>query len=233
MSVSRTPIAPGAESPTSAPASVAGHGPRRAEARRIERFYGAVAGLYDGMFDWALAPGRRRALAALAPTRGQRILEIGVGTGLSLPHYPPGCDVVGVDVSEAMLERARARLAGLERPGIRLRRMDATRLRFDDGAFDGVFAPYVISVVPDPERVLRECARVCRPGGTVVVVNHFRSESSLLGAVERASTPASRLVGFRLDLPVSTVTSTPGLDPVGEERVNLFGLWRVLTLRRA
>jgi phosphatidylethanolamine/phosphatidyl-N-methylethanolamine N-methyltransferase len=200
--------------------------------RRVEKVYGVLARVYDDFFDWALGPGRRRAVSRLAVARGERVLEVGVGTGLSLPQYPAGCEVVGIDISEPMLERARLRLDGLRSAAIRLERMDARDIRFPDAHFDKVLAPYVISVVPDPDRVLAEMARICRPGGTIIVVNKFQSGARVVAALERLVTPLSTWIGFRLDLPVSTVTRTPGLTLVHEERVNLFGLWRLLELRK-
>ena len=156
-------------------------------------------------------PGRRYAVSLLTPHAGERILEVGVGTGLSLPLYPNGCDVVGIDISDPMLDRARARLSGLDHANVVLKRMDARKIAYPDGHFDKVLAPYVISVVPDPSRVMAEMARVCRPGGTVIVVNHFQSTFAPLAALEHLITPLSTWIGFRMDLPVAAVTGTPGL----------------------
>jgi phosphatidylethanolamine/phosphatidyl-N-methylethanolamine N-methyltransferase len=200
--------------------------------RRVERVYGVLARVYDDFFDWALGPGRRYAVRRLGAKEGERVLEVGVGTGLTLPLYPPTCRVVGIDISEPMLDRARTRLSGLDGRSVRLERMDARAMRFSDGSFDKVFAPYVISVVPDPAAVMAECARVCRPGGTVLVVNKFQSLFPPLALLERAATPASTWIGFRMDLPVETVTRTPGLRLVRKERVNMLGLWTLLELER-
>ena len=202
------------------------------DSRRVERVYGVLARVYDGFFDWALGPGRRYAVSRLPIRAGDRVLEVGVGTGLTLPHYPEECRVTGIDISDAMLERARERLDELSRPDIELRRMDARKLAFADDAFDHVLAPYVISVVPEPERVMAEMRRVCKPGGTVMVVNHFASDNVVLRAIERVLTPLTQWIGFRMDLPVTTVTGTRGLDLIREERVNLFRLWRLLEMRR-
>src|SRR5512139_3199704 len=111
------------------------------EYRKVVRVYGILAKVYDEGFDWALGPGRRRAIEALAPAPGARVLEVGVGTGLSLPLYPPQVHVSGIDISEAMLDRARARLESLGRDDVDLRMMDATDLAYGDGTFDAVFAP--------------------------------------------------------------------------------------------
>ena len=200
--------------------------------RRVEKVYGVLARVYDSFFDWALGPGRRYAVSQLTPRAGEKILEVGVGTGLSLPLYPTGCHVVGIDISDPMLERARTRLEGLEHAEVRLERMDARAITYDDGHFDKVLAPYVISVVPDPDKVMAEIVRVCRPGGTVIVVNHFQSALAPLAWLEHLLTYLSTWVGFRMDLPVAAVTRTPGLVLVRKQRVNLLGLWHLLEFRR-
>jgi phosphatidylethanolamine/phosphatidyl-N-methylethanolamine N-methyltransferase len=163
---------------------------------------------------------------------GERVLEVGVGTGLSLPYYPADCHVSGVDISEPMLEQARERAEGLGGRWIDLRLMDARELAYADDSFDHVLAPYVISVVPEPARVMAEIARVCKPGGTVLVVNHFASRARPLRLAERALTPISKWIGFRLDVPREIVTGTPRLEVLAERRVNLFGLWRLIEMRR-
>ena len=203
------------------------------DSRRVERVYSILARVYDTAFDWALGPGRRIAVSALPVKNGDRVLEVGVGTGLSLPFYPSGCHISGVDISEAMLERARERVGELGRRDIDLRRMDASALSYPDETFDHVLAPYVISVVPEPDRVMDEIRRVCKPGGTVMVVNHFHSSGpGVLRWGESLLTPATQWIGFRLDEPLSSVTGTPGLDTVRIEKVNLFGLWKLIELQR-
>ena len=201
--------------------------------KRTERVYSVLARVYDGFFDWALGPGRRYAVKRLAVEPGDRVLEVGVGTGLSLPVYPPGAEVIGIDISEPMLERARARLDALEREDVFLQRMDARAMAYPDGHFDRLLAPYVISVVADPAKVLHEMVRVCRPGGTIIVVNHFQSDFRPLAWVERLLSPLSTWIGFRMDTPVETVTRTPGLTLIRRERVNLLGLWTLLEFRRS
>jgi phosphatidylethanolamine/phosphatidyl-N-methylethanolamine N-methyltransferase len=110
--------------------------------------------------------------------------------------------------------------------------MDARKLAYPDGTFDHVLAPYVISVVPEPQRVMEEVRRVCKPGGTVIVVNHFRSSNRVLRSLERGLTPASQWIGFRLDLPLETVTAMGGFEVLSLERVNLLGMWRLIELQR-
>jgi len=200
--------------------------------RRVERVYGVLAKVYDDFFDWALGPGRRYAVSRLPLGDGDSVLEVGVGTGLSLPLYPSNCRVTGIDISEAMMERARARVERLGRTNLELRRMDARNLHFADESFDHVLAPYVISVVPEPGRVMSEIRRVCRIAGTVVVVNHFGSRNPILGWMEGLLSPATQWLGFRMDVPLEAVVDTPGLEVVKIERVNLLGMWRVVVMRR-
>jgi len=202
------------------------------ESRRVERVYSMLARVYDDCFDWALGPGRRTAIQRLGIRPGGRVLEVGVGTGLSFPHYPKACRVTGIDISVPMLEQARERAEGLDGLDVELLKMDARALELPDDSFDHVLAPYVISVVPQPERVMAEIRRVCKPGGTVIVVNQFLSANPLLGVADRLLTPATRWIGFRMDLPMKIVTRTPGLTIEKIERVNLFGLWHLLQLRR-
>jgi phosphatidylethanolamine/phosphatidyl-N-methylethanolamine N-methyltransferase len=202
------------------------------DSRRVEKVYSVLSRVYDGAFDWALGPGRRKAVERLPVRSGDRVLEVGVGTGLSLPHYPDDCRLTGIDITEAMLDQARQRVTALGRDRVDLRVMDAQQLAFPDNSFDHVVAPYVISVVPEPRRVMQEIRRVCRPGGTVVVVNHFIGTNRARSLAERVCTPASQWLGFRLDLPIEVVTRAEGLRPTSVEAVNLFGLWTLVAMRR-
>lgn len=202
------------------------------ESRRVERVYSVLARVYDGFFGWVLGPGRRRAVAQLSPAAGDRVLEVGVGTGLSLPLYAAGSFITGVDISEPMLEQAQERADAIGRSGVDLHVMDARSLAFPSGTFDAVLAPYIVSVVPDPDKVMAEIARVVRPGGTVIVVNRFRTENRFVQAIERLLTPLTCWIGFRLDLPLETVTRTPGLRVERVERANLFGMWKIVVLQR-
>ncbi|HEX6944592.1 MAG TPA: methyltransferase domain-containing protein, partial [Casimicrobiaceae bacterium] len=131
-----------------------------------------VAGVYEklaSVYDWVFGPtlhaGRLQAMQRMAIAPNDRILEVGVGTGINLALYPKDCQLTGIDLSEGMLEKAHERVAEKAMRNVRLLQMDATRLNFEDDSFDIVYAPYLISVVPDPVRVASEMRRVCRPGG--------------------------------------------------------------------
>lgn len=198
----------------------------------IDRFYNRFARVYDLVFDKVMHPGRVAAVRTMGLAPGQRVLEVGVGTGLNLPLYPAGVRVVGVDVSGPMLAKAhrRARALGLE--GIELHEMDACDLGFADESFDHVYAPYVVSVVPDLPAAMAEMKRVCRPGGSIVIVNHFHSRNPVGAWFEKTFTPLTHHVGFRMDLPVRAVLDEPELELRQNRRVNLFGMWRLIVLRK-
>ena len=204
------------------------------QAERIERAYSHYAGIYDLVFDHILKPGRRAAVRALDPLPGERVLEIGIGTGLSLPYYPAHCHITGIDLSAPMLQEAeKKRRSEFPLHDVDLIQMDASRLEFPDGAFDRILASYVLSTVPDAATVLGEIVRVCRPGGRVVVVNHFRSSFPPAALVERILRPVTWLFGFRLDLPLQVVTTHPDIHVERAARTNLLGLWRLLSCRVA
>ena len=131
---------------------------------------------------------------------GDRVLEVGVGTGINLSLYPTEATVTGIDFSAEMLEKARERMSRKGVRNARLLQMDAADLKFDDRSFDIVYAPYLISVVPDPVKVAREMYRVCRPGGRVIILNHFLSPNALVSRVERWMSPATIHIGFKSDL---------------------------------
>src|SRR3982751_3138702 len=134
--------------------------------------YDKLAKVYDIIFGPTLHPGRLRAIERMDIQPGERVLEVGVGTGINLSLYPRNCSVTGIDFSASMLEKARERVARKEMGNVRLLQMDAADLKFADNSFDVVYAPYLISVVPDPIKVADEMRRVCRPGGRIIVLNH-------------------------------------------------------------
>jgi phosphatidylethanolamine/phosphatidyl-N-methylethanolamine N-methyltransferase len=148
--------------------------------------YGSLTPVYDLICGALLQPGRRRAMAMLEPRAGERILEVGVGTGYGINDYPEGCRVVAIDLSRPMLERAARRIDARHAAMVRLVQMDALHLAFPDGRFDAVYVPHTISVVKDPIAVGRELVRVCKPGGRILFLNHFEGipeTTNLLNAV--------------------------------------------------
>jgi phosphatidylethanolamine/phosphatidyl-N-methylethanolamine N-methyltransferase len=202
------------------------------ERQVIEKAYRRYAKIYDTCFGSLFEPGRRLAIEMLDCRPGQRILEVGIGTGLSLPFYPAGVRVAGIDISHEMLRGAQARLrrqaAG---PEVLLARMDAERLAFADDRFDKVVAMYVASVVPSPIRLVEEMRRVCRPGGELFIVNHFRNTHPVIGRVERLLAPLSDMVGFHPDFCLDRFCRDTGLEIDEQVPVNAFGYWTLLRVR--
>jgi phosphatidylethanolamine/phosphatidyl-N-methylethanolamine N-methyltransferase len=163
----------------------------------IEKAYARWAPIYDVVFGAVFDPGRQAAIIA-AEAKGGRILDVGVGTGLSLPDYAPSSRVFGVDLSEPMLRKAYERVRALDLCQVDgLAVMDAQRLAFADGSFDVVVAQFVITAVPNPEATLDEFARVVRPGGEIILVNHLGAESGFRYVFEQVFAPLARRLGWR------------------------------------
>lgn len=199
----------------------------------VERFYAQMAGTYDWVFGPLLEAGRREAMRSLGLRGSDRVLEVGVGTGLTARFYPPGCQVVGIDISEPMLRRAHRHTTAAGTRRIALSRMDASSLAFPDRSFDVVYAAYVMTVVPDPARALREMARVCRPNGRIVLLNHFRSTNPWLANAERWVSRLAARAAIRTDLHLPTLLADCGLSARSVRRVNRPGLWSLVECRRA
>jgi phosphatidylethanolamine/phosphatidyl-N-methylethanolamine N-methyltransferase len=201
------------------------------EAALMARVYDKLSSVYDVAFGPVMQAGRRRAIEVMGEAEGLRILEVGVGTGLNLSLYRSGSDVTGIDFSSQMLDRAEERAA---REGLRPRlfQMDAEALRFPDASFDVVYAPYLISVVPDPVRVLREVWRVCRPGGTLLVLNHFRSEHPVVSRVEQWLSPLTVHIGFKADVDRHALFAQAGIEPDWAEKVNWPRIWTLVHCQR-
>jgi phosphatidylethanolamine/phosphatidyl-N-methylethanolamine N-methyltransferase len=194
----------------------------------VARVYEKLASVYDIAFGPALHPGRVHALQRMGIRPGDRILEVGVGTGINASLYPRDCGVIGIDLSGSMLEKARERVARKHIRNVRLLEMDAADLKFADGTFDIVYAPYLISVVPDPVAVAREMRRVCRPGGRIVVLNHFRSANPLLAWIERVISPFTVHIGFKSDLDLPAFLTQAELKPISIEKVNTPRIWSLV-----
>jgi phosphatidylethanolamine/phosphatidyl-N-methylethanolamine N-methyltransferase len=157
----------------------------------------------------------------LAPAHGESVLEIGVGTGLSAVAYPESCRVVGIDISPAMLARARTRLRRCGAGHVSLCLMDAERLAFADARFDAVYAPYVLNVIPDPVLVAREMARVCRPDGRIVMLNHFARTDGAGSPVDAFLGKLAARFDINWHINLDAVLIAAGLTRQSVEQVNL------------
>jgi phosphatidylethanolamine/phosphatidyl-N-methylethanolamine N-methyltransferase len=195
----------------------------------VERVYEKLAASYDWVFGPTLHPGRLQAISKMAVAPGSKVLEVGVGTGINASLYPSDCEVVGIDFSASMLEKARERLSRKGIRNMRLLQMDAADLKFPDDTFDIVYAPYLISVVPDPVKVAAEMRRVCRPGGRIIFLNHFRSPNPVLSKAERMISPLTIHIGFKADLDLPAFLAQAGLKPVSIQKVNVPRIWSLVT----
>jgi phosphatidylethanolamine/phosphatidyl-N-methylethanolamine N-methyltransferase len=195
----------------------------------VERVYERLASVYDLTFGPTLHPGRLQARDRMVIAPGDHILEVGVGTGINASLYPSNCHVTGIDLSTSMLDKARERVARQGLRNIRLLEMDASSLTFADDSFDIVYAPYLVSVVPDPVQVVREMRRVCRPGGRIIILNHFRSANPVLSRIERALSPFTVHIGFKSDLDLPGFLAQAELSPISIEKVNFPRIWSLVT----
>ncbi|WP_447975176.1 class I SAM-dependent methyltransferase [Nitrospira sp. Kam-Ns4a] len=196
--------------------------------KKIERVYSNYAGFYDQIFGRIFHESREAAVRNLKIQPGERILEVGVGTGLSLPLYPATCKVVGIDLSPGMLKKAEERIERHRLRHIELFRMDAGQMEFPDDSFDTVMAAYVVTAVPDYRKVVTEMIRVCRPGGRIIMLNHFSNGNKLIAAVEKVISPLCKHIGFRTDLSLDNVLAGTSLLVARKEKVNPFRFWHLV-----
>ncbi len=203
----------------------------------MEKAYARWAPVYDVLCGPVFLNGRRAAASA-ARAVGGRILEIGVGTGLSFDDYDDTTEITGIDISEPMIARARERAKSGRYPFVKeLSVMDAHDLGYPDASFDCVVAQFVITLVEDPERVLSECARVLRPGGQIILVNHLYSERGLAAAVERLLAQKAHMVGLRPEFPFQRLAAWAqkhgGAELVERRKLKPFGVYTLVRFQRA
>jgi len=202
----------------------------------VETAYARWAPIYDAICGPVMLKGRRVA-AAEARSHGGKILEVGVGTGLSFDDYDASTEITGIDLSEPMLDKARAKMATGRYPWVkRVLQMDAHRMSFPDASFDCVVAQFVITLVENPEQVLSECHRVVKPGGRIILVNHLYSEVGVAAAVERWTAQRTRGLGLRPEFPFARLEAwaQSNKDAVLIERRKIppFGLYTLVCFER-
>ena len=195
---------------------------------QIERVYSNYAGVYDRLFGRVFQDSREAVVRNLSIRPAERVLEVGVGTGLCLPLYPAHCEITAIDVSDAMLQKAAARVKDQGLTNVKLLQMDAGAMTFADDSFDLVIAAYVVTAVPDYRKLMSEMVRVSRPGGRLVLLNHFTQASPMIAAVEKAISPICVKIGFRTDLSVDEVIDGWPLIKERDDRVKPLGMWHVV-----
>jgi len=190
--------------------------------------YRRYARNYDRLFGRILEPGRKLAIKKMNCLPGERVLEVGIGTGLSLPLYPERTCVVGIDISPHMLARSNRRISleGMRNANLGL--MDAGNMSFPDNCFDKAAAIYVASVVQNPFSMVSEMKRVCKQGGDLFFLNHFTNGNGLIGVYESLLSPFAKLIGFRPTFSIDDFVSDSSLDVVEIASVNMFGCWTLI-----
>lgn len=191
----------------------------------LERVYTQYSPVYDQTFGKAFNQARESVVTGLTIAPNEAVLEVGVGTGMALPLYPRHCRIVGIDLSEGMLKKAEEQIARHSLEHVSLQRMDAGAMSFEDSSFDLVMAAYVVTAVPDYRKVVAEMIRVCRPGGRVVMLNHFSNGNKYIAAVEKLISPMCRRIGFRTDLSLNHVLEGTALQVTRKEKMNPFQYW--------
>jgi len=198
----------------------------------VKNSYKVWAPVYDKTFGAITTAGRKRAIGHINTRKG-KVLEVGVGTGLSLKHYKSHLRVTGVDVSTHMLAKARKKVIkrGLDHvEGIH--EMDAREMTLPDNHFDTVVAMYLVSVVPEPERVISEMARVCKPGGEVLIVNHFATEKGALSLMEKAMAPFANKIGWHSDFSIHRIMGEDDLTVQDQKKLPPLGMFTFLRLEK-
>jgi phosphatidylethanolamine/phosphatidyl-N-methylethanolamine N-methyltransferase len=196
------------------------------------KLYSEFAPLYDKIFGKIFYNRLEKVIEDLDIPAGSKVLEVGAGTGTSFPAYPTHCEVTGVDLAPDMLARARQKIEENGWSHLKVIEMDALDLKFSDNTFDYVMAFHVVTVVPDPVRMIAEAKRVCKPGGKIVIVNHFTTDMPVLGAVTRALDPITRWLGWRTDLQLRPFIENTRLNVEKIYKLNKASLYTVLVCRK-
>ena len=194
------------------------------KASLIELTYRRFAPIYDAIFGAVLQPGRKRGVQALNCEADHQVLEVGVGTGLSLDLYPDTVKLVGIDLCPDMLKRAQERVRVRNLHNVHaLVQMDGRRMSFPSNSFDKVIAMYVIPALDDPRPLVAEMRRVCKPEGELVFINHFQSNRAVVGTIERLLSPLWRWLNYRDDLKLEDFLRDARLEVIETHDTNIFG----------
>jgi len=196
------------------------------------KLYSEFAPLYDKIFGKIFYSRLESVIEDLDIPPGAKVLEVGAGTGTSFPAYPTHCQVTGIDLAPDMLARAQRKIRDNGWTHLTVREMNALDLKFPDDSFDYVMAFHVVTVVPDPIRMIAEAKRVCKPGGKIVIVNHFTSDFPLLGSLTEALDPITRLLGWRTNLRLKPFIKTTNLPVERVYKLSKASLYTVLHGRK-
>lgn len=205
---------------------------KRIDEDSVLKAYARWAPVYDYSFGLFAEAARKYTVQEINKRVG-RVLEVGVGTGMSLPQYQRHLKITGIDLSPDMLAKARDRVREKKLNHVEgIREMDASVMDFSDDRFDTVAAMYVMTVVPDPVKVMSELERVCKPGGEVIIINHFAQDHGIRGRVERWMAPASRALGWHPDFRIETITDITDLQLIESKPLWPLGLFTMLRFKK-
>ncbi|HLN88264.1 MAG TPA: class I SAM-dependent methyltransferase [Candidatus Limnocylindrales bacterium] len=196
------------------------------------KLYSEFAPLYDRIFGKIFYNRLERVIEELDIPPGAQVLEVGAGTGTSFPAYPTHCNVTGVDLAPDMLARARQKIEDNGWGHLKVMEMNALDLKFPDNSFDFVMAFHVVTVVPDPVRMIAEAKRVCKPSGKIAIVNHFTSDVPVIGSLTKAMDPLTRWLGWRTDLQLKPFIAATGLTIEKVYKINKTSLYTVVLARK-
>ncbi len=194
----------------------------------VIKIYDRWGNIYDFFFKRVFHEGRDVGVRMLDLKPGETLLEVGVGTGLSLPLYPRHNKITGIDISSKMLDKAGEKIAEHRLTNIDLEVMDAQNMKFPDNSFDCVTACYVVSAAPDPLKVVSEVCRVCKPGGRIVFINHFKSRNPLLAMFETLINGVCKKFGWETTVDLDALLEANNLSPRAHEKVNMFDYWQAV-----
>jgi phosphatidylethanolamine/phosphatidyl-N-methylethanolamine N-methyltransferase len=194
----------------------------------IKKIYSGYSGIYDLIFKHFFCPRQKHVINSMNIKEGDRVLDVGVGTGLALNLYPRYCEVVGIDLSPEMLDQAQKKVKKHNLSHVKLMEMDASKLSFNDDSFDHVIATFVISVVPDPVKVISEMKRVNKKDGNLVIVNHFQSHNKILAKIEELVAPICAKLGWRSDLALEDLIENANLKISLDYKMKKIDLWKVV-----
>ena len=198
------------------------------ELESIKKIYAGYSNVYDVIFKRMFYPRIKHAITTMDIQPGEKVLDVGMGTGLSLEIYPPHCQITGVDISEHMLGKAKKKAEKRGMTNVDFKVMDAMNLEFEDNSFDHVFTSHVMSVVPDPAKAISEIKRVCKPGGQIVVVNHFKSRNKMLRKGAELLNPIARKVGWNSDICLDEFLEVANLKVVKQFKLKKIDLWHLV-----
>ena len=198
--------------------------------KSIIKSYKRVSGFYDYTFGQIFRPGQKKLVSMMECTPTDKVLEIGIGTGTSYKYYPMETEVTGIDISPDMLEKARKNIRKHNLQNKNVIMMNGEQLKFEDNSFDKVVGMYVVSVTQNPNLLIKEMKRVCKPNGDIYLVNHFRFEtdSKFMKILEKGLMPVSKYLGWRPYFPFSEFNAYAKLNVQSISKVNIFDYWGII-----